>query len=75
MLDSIQRVRYSGCSYPYRHGISYPSGLLALIVMVTKENGRVCIVYDDSDAPYRQIRAIFQSDGRATCYHSNGNIW
>ncbi|KAK5889004.1 hypothetical protein CesoFtcFv8_015049 [Champsocephalus esox] len=53
----------------------YPSGLLALVVVVTAENGRVCIVYDDSDASSPSMRAIFQSDGRATCYHSNGNIW
>ncbi|XP_074507057.1 uncharacterized protein LOC141777032 [Sebastes fasciatus] len=55
--------------------VFYPSGLLALVVVVTEENGRVCIVYDDSDAAYQPIRAMFQSDGRATCYHSNGNIW
>lgn len=60
---------------PYQHGISYPSGLLALIVMVTEGNGRVCIVYGDNNAPHQPVRAIFQSDGRATCYHSNGNIW
>ncbi|KAK5859947.1 hypothetical protein PBY51_021462 [Eleginops maclovinus] len=53
----------------------YPSGLLALVVVVTAENGRVCIVYDDSDASTPSMRAMFQSDGRATCYHSNGNIW
>ncbi|CAJ1072201.1 glutamate-rich protein 6 isoform X1 [Xyrichtys novacula] len=55
--------------------VFYPSGLLALIVVVTKQNGRVCIVYDDSAAPHQPIRAVFQSDGRATCYHSNGNTW
>ncbi|KAM7400673.1 hypothetical protein PAMA_005053 [Pampus argenteus] len=55
--------------------VFYPSGLLALVILVTKENGRVCIVYDDSDAPNQPIRAVFQSDGRATCYYSNGNIW
>ncbi|XP_040911124.1 glutamate-rich protein 6 [Toxotes jaculatrix] len=55
--------------------VFYPSGLLALIVVVTEENGRVCVVYDDSNAPSQPIRAVFQSDGRATCYHSNGNIW
>ncbi|XP_070774877.1 glutamate-rich protein 6 [Enoplosus armatus] len=55
--------------------VFYPSGLLALVVVVTEENGRVCIVYDDRDAPWQPIRAVFQSDGRATCYHSNGNIW
>ncbi|XP_034412138.1 glutamate-rich protein 6 [Cyclopterus lumpus] len=55
--------------------VFYPSGLLALVVVVTEENGRVCIVYDDSDASDQPIRALFQSDGRATCYHSNRNIW
>ncbi|XP_022610901.1 glutamate-rich protein 6-like isoform X1 [Seriola dumerili] len=55
--------------------VFYPSGILALVVVVTKENGRVCIVYDDSDTPNQPIRAVFQSDGRAACYHSNGNIW
>nr|XP_019960552.1 PREDICTED: glutamate-rich protein 6 isoform X2 [Paralichthys olivaceus] len=54
--------------------IFYPSGQLALLV-VTEENGRVCIVYDDSNAPNQVMRAVFQSDGRAACYHSNGNIW
>ncbi|XP_042283667.1 glutamate-rich protein 6 isoform X1 [Thunnus maccoyii] len=55
--------------------VFYPSGLLALVIVVTKENGRVCIVYDDSQDPDQPIRAVFQSDGRATCYYSNGNIW
>ncbi|XP_032387541.1 glutamate-rich protein 6 isoform X2 [Etheostoma spectabile] len=55
--------------------VFYPSGLLALIVVVTEVNGRVCIVYDDSNASCQPIRAMFQSDGRATCYHNNGNIW
>ncbi|KAL3988467.1 C-reactive protein [Sarotherodon galilaeus] len=55
--------------------IFYPSGLLAVLIVVTEHNGRVCIVYDDISAPNQQIRAIFQSDGRATCYHANGNIW
>ncbi|XP_026169086.1 glutamate-rich protein 6 [Mastacembelus armatus] len=55
--------------------VFYPSGLLAVIVVITEENGRVCIVYDDSNAPAQPIRALFQCDGRATCYHSNGNIW
>ncbi|XP_029309937.1 glutamate-rich protein 6 [Cottoperca gobio] len=55
--------------------VFYASGLLALVVVVTEENGRVCIVYDDSEACEPPIRAMFQSNGRATCYHSNGNIW
>ncbi|KAI3374972.1 hypothetical protein L3Q82_021497, partial [Scortum barcoo] len=75
--EFLSSVHHNGCSHPYRHGNSYPSGLLALIVVVTEENGRVCIVYDDGDgdASSQTIRAVFQSDGRATCYHSNGNIW
>lgn len=52
--------------------VFYPSGLLAIIVAVTKEHGRVCIVYD---TPCQAIRALFQSDGKGSCYHSNGNIW
>ncbi|KAK2822382.1 hypothetical protein Q5P01_022447 [Channa striata] len=55
--------------------VFYPSGLLAVVVVVTEENGRVCLVYDDSRAPNPPMRALFQSDGRATCYHSNGNVW
>ncbi|XP_053186692.1 glutamate-rich protein 6 [Scomber japonicus] len=54
--------------------VFYPSGLLALVIVVTKESGKVCIVYD-CHAPNQPIRAVFQSDGRATCYYSNGNIW
>lgn len=74
------RVSRDTCSIhvypdPYRHGISYPSGLLAIVVMVTEDNGRVCIVYDDSNTPCGPIRAVFQSDDRAMCYHSNGNLW
>lgn len=51
---------------------SYPSGLLAILVTVTAY-GRVCIVFDD--APGQPMRALFQSDGKGTCYHPNGNIW
>lgn len=45
------------------------------VIVVTEESGRLCLVYDDSNAPSQPIRAVFQSDGRATCYHSNGKIW
>ncbi|KAM4552200.1 glutamate-rich protein 6 [Odontesthes bonariensis] len=64
-----------GCSRPYHHGHSYPSGILALVVVVPDRNGRVCIVLDDCSAPSQPVRAVFQSDGRAVCYHSNGNMW
>lgn len=63
------------CCEPYRLHISYPSGSLAVAVMDTEDTGRVCIVYDDSSTPSEATRAIFHSDGRAKCYHSNRNIW
>ncbi|XP_055007751.1 glutamate-rich protein 6 isoform X2 [Boleophthalmus pectinirostris] len=53
--------------------VYYPSGLLAILVTVTKAHGRVCIVYDDN--PGQSVRALFQSDGKGACYHNNGNIW
>ncbi|XP_037837972.1 glutamate-rich protein 6 isoform X3 [Kryptolebias marmoratus] len=55
--------------------VFYPSGLLALVVVLTEQNGRVCIVYDDNSVRCQRIRAVFQSDGRAACYHSNDSIW
>ncbi|XP_037132396.1 uncharacterized protein LOC119137289 [Syngnathus acus] len=53
----------------------YPGHILALVFVVTKKKERVCIVYDNNPKPPRAIRAIFQCNGTATCYHSNGNIW
>ncbi|KAM4557458.1 glutamate-rich protein 6-like [Fundulus diaphanus] len=60
---------------PYQKAYSYPSGLLAVIVVVSRHKGRVCIVYDDISAPRQPVRAVFQCDGREACYHSNGSIW
>ncbi|XP_067108944.1 glutamate-rich protein 6-like [Osmerus mordax] len=54
--------------------ILYPSGLLALILLVDGVR-RVCLVYDDHTPNQQPIRALFHSDGRATCYHSNGSVW
>ncbi|XP_061653590.1 glutamate-rich protein 6 [Phyllopteryx taeniolatus] len=54
----------------------YPGELLALVFVITKDKEKVCIVYDNNHVtPHGAIRAIFQSNGKATCYHSNGNIW
>ncbi|XP_034147409.1 glutamate-rich protein 6 [Esox lucius] len=53
--------------------VYYPSGYLALII-ISDERRKVCIVYDDRTHDH-PIRALFHSDGRATCYHSNGNVW
>ncbi|XP_035280025.1 glutamate-rich protein 6 isoform X2 [Anguilla anguilla] len=55
--------------------VFYPSGRLALLI--TAGDGKaemVCVVQDDH-APNPPIRALFQSNGRATCYHGNGNVW
>ncbi|XP_075877451.1 uncharacterized protein LOC142885153 isoform X2 [Nelusetta ayraudi] len=55
--------------------IFYPSGHLAVLVVVTGENKRLCIVYEDDSGPHHTIRAIFHSDGRGTCYYGHGTIW
>ncbi|XP_051983819.1 glutamate-rich protein 6 isoform X2 [Xyrauchen texanus] len=54
--------------------VFYPSGNLAIIILISKRE-RVCIIHDDVTAPVCPVRALFQSDGRATCYHGNSSIW
>ncbi|NWS46236.1 ERIP6 protein, partial [Probosciger aterrimus] len=51
----------------------YPSGNLAIMV-VHKKKCRVCIVQEDKPS-YAEIQAIFQSDGRSTCYYPTGTVW
>ncbi|XP_072544480.1 glutamate-rich protein 6 isoform X2 [Salminus brasiliensis] len=53
--------------------VLYPSGNLA-VVLLTTEKERVCIVREDI-ASHCPLRAVFQSSGRATCYHGNGRVW
>ncbi|XP_035392199.1 glutamate-rich protein 6 isoform X2 [Electrophorus electricus] len=53
--------------------VFYPSGNLA-IILLTNEKDSVCVVHDDVST-YCPIRALFQSSGRATCYHGNGSVW
>ncbi|XP_076828804.1 glutamate-rich protein 6 isoform X2 [Brachyhypopomus gauderio] len=53
--------------------VFYPSGNLA-IILLTNDSENVCVVHDDL-TPHCPIRALFQSSGRATCYHGNGNVW
>ncbi|XP_035643660.1 glutamate-rich protein 6 isoform X3 [Oncorhynchus keta] len=53
--------------------VFYPSGFLALVI-ISDGRERVCIVHDDHSLG-QPIRALFQSDGRATCYHGNGTVW
>ncbi|NXY26590.1 ERIP6 protein, partial [Atrichornis clamosus] len=51
----------------------YPSGNLAVIV--TQETDQlICIVQEDEPRTAK-IRALFQSDGRSTCYYPNGDEW
>ncbi|NWT84484.1 ERIP6 protein, partial [Lanius ludovicianus] len=51
----------------------YPSGNLAIIV--TQERDQlICIVQED-ELRTAKIRALFQSDGRSTCYYPNGDEW
>nr|XP_013797772.1 PREDICTED: glutamate-rich protein 6 [Apteryx mantelli mantelli] len=51
----------------------YPSGNLAIIVV--RETKRfICIVQEDKPNN-AGIRAVFQSNGRSTCYHPNGTVW
>ncbi|NXX36297.1 ERIP6 protein, partial [Nicator chloris] len=51
----------------------YPSGNLAIII--TRERDQlICIVQED-ELRTTKIRALFQSDGRSTCYYRNGNEW
>ncbi|XP_056600395.1 glutamate-rich protein 6 isoform X4 [Triplophysa dalaica] len=54
--------------------VFYPSGNLAIII-IKSEMESVCIIHDDIVSPVCPVRALFQSDGRATCYHGNGFIW
>ncbi|NXK93201.1 ERIP6 protein, partial [Formicarius rufipectus] len=51
----------------------YPSGNLAIII--TREDDQlICIVQEDEPRTTK-IRAVFQSDGRSTCYYPNGDEW
>ncbi|XP_030072699.1 glutamate-rich protein 6 isoform X2 [Microcaecilia unicolor] len=52
----------------------YPSGNLAIIIIGNDEKNYCCIVYADK-SNNADIQAIFESKGRGTCYHPNGNIW
>ncbi|NXG10600.1 ERIP6 protein, partial [Sakesphorus luctuosus] len=51
----------------------YPSGNLAIII--TREgNQLICTVLEDEPRPTK-VRALFQSDGRSTCYYPSGVEW
>ncbi|NWS26718.1 ERIP6 protein, partial [Polioptila caerulea] len=51
----------------------YPSGNLAIII-TQQSDQLICIVQED-ELRTTKIRALFQSDGRSTCYYPNGDEW
>ncbi|KFP85245.1 Protein FAM194A, partial [Acanthisitta chloris] len=51
----------------------YPSGNLAMIIL-RETNELICIVQEDEPRNAR-LRALFRSDGTATCYYPNGDEW
>ncbi|XP_023789011.1 glutamate-rich protein 6 [Cyanistes caeruleus] len=51
----------------------YPSGNLAIIITRQRDQ-LICIVQEDEQRTAK-IRALFQSDGRSTCYYPNGDEW
>ncbi|NXO39958.1 ERIP6 protein, partial [Locustella ochotensis] len=51
----------------------YPSGNLAIIV--TREKDQHSLIVQEDELKTVKIRALFQSDGRSTCYYQNGDEW
>ncbi|NWY95276.1 ERIP6 protein, partial [Loxia curvirostra] len=51
----------------------YPSGNLAVIITQARDQ-LMCIVQEDEPRTVK-IRALFQSDGRSTCYYPTGDEW
>ncbi|NXN86295.1 ERIP6 protein, partial [Bombycilla garrulus] len=51
----------------------YPSGNPAIIITRGRDQ-LICIVHEDK-LKTAKIRALFQSDGRSTCYYPNGDEW
>ncbi|KAL9844805.1 glutamate-rich protein 6 isoform 2-T2 [Geothlypis trichas] len=51
----------------------YPSGNLAIIIAQARDQ-LMCIVQEDEPRTAK-IRALFQSDGRSTCYYPTGDEW
>ncbi|XP_038601521.1 glutamate-rich protein 6 [Tachyglossus aculeatus] len=52
----------------------YPSGNLAVLVTASQVKGFLCIVREDKQCG-AEIQAVFDSCGKGTCYHPNGNVW
>ncbi|XP_052036926.1 glutamate-rich protein 6 [Apodemus sylvaticus] len=54
--------------------IFYPSGNLAVIRVPNKTDGFICIIQEDMPTS-PAILALFDSSGKSSCYHPNGNVW
>lgn len=52
---------------------SYPSGNLAVIV-IRERKWFICIVQEDKHTN-AEIQALFESNGRSTCYYPHGSVW
>ncbi|NWX28475.1 ERIP6 protein, partial [Notiomystis cincta] len=51
----------------------YPSGNLAIII--TRERDHLICTVQEDELRTAKLRALFQSDGRSTCYYPNGDEW
>ncbi|NXB71101.1 ERIP6 protein, partial [Donacobius atricapilla] len=51
----------------------YPSGNLAIII--TRLRDQYSLRVQEDELKTVKIRALFQSDGRSTCYYQNGDEW
>ncbi|NXL93674.1 ERIP6 protein, partial [Alectura lathami] len=51
----------------------YPSGNLA-VLLVRQSTRFVCIVQEDKPSN-AEVQAVFQSNGRSTCYYPHGTVW
>ncbi|MBN3292716.1 ERIP6 protein, partial [Polypterus senegalus] len=52
----------------------YPSGNLAVLVTLSCKREFVCLVLEDK-ANDAAIQAVFDSQGKGTCYYPNGVVW
>ncbi|KAM4894820.1 glutamate-rich protein 6 [Sylvia borin] len=51
----------------------YPSGNVAIIM--TGDKDQHSLIVQEDELRTTKIRALFQSDGRSTCYYRNGDEW
>ncbi|XP_028650375.2 glutamate-rich protein 6-like [Erpetoichthys calabaricus] len=54
--------------------VFYPSGNLAVLVTLSCTREFVCLVLEDK-ANDAAIQAVFDSQGKGTCYYPNGVVW